>query len=158
MSNVLVNCIQKSKILSKCIKTAWRIYALGVSYDGSQSISLKIVLKKCIFLLSKNWSKNFVMSCLNLYSTRVGISILHTWIVMKQRCIVLRLLSLLCLGNWNDGGFFYSKILLGSSDGQRARFLGTGRMGIAHWWHGQNGQLPIKEISGTGMPYQAMGI
>ena len=44
------------------------------------------------------------------------------------------------------------------SDGQRARFLGTGRMGIAHWWHGQNGQLPIKEISGTGMPYQAMGI
>ena len=47
---------------------------------------------------------------------------------------------------------------LQSSDGQRARFLGTGRTGIAHWWHGQNGQLPIKEISGTGMPYQAMGI
>ena len=60
---------------------------------------------------------------------------------------------------WNH--FFYNPDRIKSalaSDGQRARFLGTGRTGIAHWWHGQNGQLPIKEISGTGMPYQAMGI
>ena len=62
------------------------------------------------------------------------------------------------LGALDDSFFSGESNHEANSDGQRARFLGTGRMGIAHWWHGQNGQLPIKEISGTGMPYQAMGI